>query len=157
MAEEGESLDARIARIEQSLERQAREAQQRNEQTERQNRLMALLLERMDQQVQPDPPLAAENQPQEPLPALPVARAEELNYRIPDVAPVIGEPVYERFRKQKPPVFEGGPDPVTAENWIKKIQQIVSYMQLSDAERVACAIYQMTFEARSWWEVTVMS
>ena len=80
MAEEGESLDARIARIEQSLERQ-----------ERQNRLMALLLERMDQQVQPDPPLAAENQPQEPLPALPVARAEELNYRIPDVAPVIGE------------------------------------------------------------------
>ncbi|ERM98296.1 hypothetical protein AMTR_s01250p00009040, partial [Amborella trichopoda] len=29
------------------------------------------------------------------------------------------EPLYERFRKQNPPVFEGGADPLKAEQWMK--------------------------------------
>ena len=29
--------------------------------------------------------------------------------------PKVGEPIYERFRRQKPPVFDGSPDPAEAE------------------------------------------
>ena len=74
-------------------------------------------------------------------------------FQIPIMAPTVGEPVYERFRKQKPPTFNGDADPSLAENWIKRIQQIFTYMQLTDAERVACAVNQLELEARSWWEV----
>ena len=35
--------------------------------------------------------------------------------------PKVGEPIYERFRRQKPPVFDGSPDPAEAEDWLKKI------------------------------------
>ena len=35
--------------------------------------------------------------------------------------PKVGEPIYERFRHQKPPVFDGSPDPAEAEDWLKKI------------------------------------
>ena len=62
---------------------------------------------------------------------------EELDFELPDVVPPIGEPVYERFRKQKPPTFDGNVDPAAAEKWLKKIQQICSYMQLTDTEKVA--------------------
>ena len=36
----------------------------------------------------------------------------------------VREPVYERFRRQKPPVFSGSPDLAKAEDWLKKIQRI---------------------------------
>ena len=31
--------------------------------------------------------------------------------------PKVGEPIYEHFRRQKPPVFDGSPDPAEAEDW----------------------------------------
>ena len=56
--------------------------------------------------------------------------------------PKVGEPIYERFRHQKPPVFDGSPDPAEAEDWLKKIQRIFTYMGLEDHERIACAANQ---------------
>ena len=53
--------------------------------------------------------------------------------------PQVGELVYEHFRRQKPLVFSGSPDPAKAEDWLKKIQRIFAYMGLEDHERVACA------------------
>ena len=35
--------------------------------------------------------------------------------------PQVGEHIYVRFRRQKPPVFDGSPDPIEAEDWLKKI------------------------------------
>ena len=46
----------------------------------------------------------------------------------------VGEPIYECFRCQKPPVFSGSPDPAEAEDWLKKIQRIFAYMGLDDHE-----------------------
>ena len=99
---------------------------------------------------QPQAPAAQQNRP-------PAAEPVRDVLRMPVLAPVVAEPVYERFRRQKPPMFEGSPDPAVAENWIKRIQQILNYMQLPDAERVACAINQLDKEARCWWEVVAQS
>ena len=92
---------------------------------------------------------------------MPVDPLEELNFHIPDVVPPVSEPVYERFRKQKPPTFDGHVDPATAENWVKKMQQIFNYMQLSDSERVACAVninWRMRLGAGGkWWRRLRMS
>ncbi|KAL5583072.1 hypothetical protein UlMin_015514 [Ulmus minor] len=64
------------------------------------------------------------------------------------------EPLYERFRKQGPPTFEGSNDPLAAEEWLRNIERILDFMKLSDQERIMCATYKLTKDARYWWEVT---
>ena len=70
------------------------------------------------------------------------------NVQLPRMAPLIDEPIYERFRKQKPPMFQGTPDPTKAENWIERIQQIFEYIQLTDAQKLTCTVYQFDDEVR---------
>ena len=64
------------------------------------------------------------------------------------------EPLYEIFRKQRPPTFEGTNDPLAAEEWLRNIERILDFMKLSDHERIMCATYKLTKDARYWWEVT---
>ncbi|KAL5577784.1 hypothetical protein UlMin_019483 [Ulmus minor] len=64
------------------------------------------------------------------------------------------EPLYERFRKQGPPTFEGSNNPLAAEEWLRNIERILDFMKLSDHERIMCATYKLTKDARYWWEVT---
>ena len=52
----------------------------------------------------------------------------------------VGELVYERFRRQKPPTFNGSHDPVEAEDWLKNVQRIFAYMKLEDHEKLAYAV-----------------
>ena len=63
------------------------------------------------------------------------------------------EPLYERFRKQQPPIFEGGPDPLKAEQWLTMITTILDFMRIEGHDRVACATYMLREDARIWWEV----
>ncbi|KAL5554728.1 hypothetical protein UlMin_042129 [Ulmus minor] len=63
------------------------------------------------------------------------------------------EPLYERFRKQHPPIFEGSSDPLVAEEWLRSIEDIFNFMRLNDHERVLCAIYMLRKDARFWWDV----
>ena len=77
------------------------------------------------------------------------------------VAPVIQpveignrwEPLYERFQKQHPPNFEGGPDPLKVEQWMTMITTILDFMRVEGHDRVACATYILREDARIWWEV----
>ncbi|KAM6553046.1 hypothetical protein CsatB_013808 [Cannabis sativa] len=72
------------------------------------------------------------------------------------VPPNVGdrmEPIYERFRKQNPPVFEGGPDPLKAEQWMTMIASIFDFMRVENNDRVRCAIYMLRDDARIWWEI----
>ena len=39
----------------------------------------------------------------------------------PRIVNQVGKPVYERLRRQKPPRFNKTHDPVTAEEWIKRL------------------------------------
>ena len=41
------------------------------------------------------------------------------------------EPLYERFRKQQPPVFEGSADPAKAEQWMSMITTILDFMRVT--------------------------
>ena len=59
------------------------------------------------------------------------------------------EPLYERFRKQHPPTFEGGPDPVREEQWMNMISSILDFMRVEGNERVACASYMFREDART--------
>ncbi|KAL5567050.1 hypothetical protein UlMin_030214 [Ulmus minor] len=63
------------------------------------------------------------------------------------------EPLYERFRKQGPPSFEGTTDPLVAEEWIRSIERILDFMMLTDQERIMCATYMFIKDARYWWDV----
>ena len=56
------------------------------------------------------------------------------------VAPIVGEPFYERFRCKKSLTFNSTPDLANAEDWYKKLQYKFGYMRLSYAERVSCAV-----------------
>ena len=38
------------------------------------------------------------------------------------------EPLYKRFRKQQPPTFEGGSDPLRAEQWMNMISLIFEFV-----------------------------
>ncbi|XP_060974552.1 uncharacterized protein LOC133039661 [Cannabis sativa] len=53
------------------------------------------------------------------------------------------EPVYERFRKQQPPIFNGSSDSLEAEEWLRSVESILEYMDLNDRERVSvfCPTY----------------
>ncbi|KAF9670394.1 hypothetical protein SADUNF_Sadunf13G0063700 [Salix dunnii] len=58
----------------------------------------------------------------------------------------------ERFRKMNPQEFSGGVNPMKAEEWIKSSEAIFEYLHFNDNERVSCAIFMLTTDARTWWE-----
>ncbi|XP_060972248.1 uncharacterized protein LOC133038182 [Cannabis sativa] len=67
------------------------------------------------------------------------------------------KPVYERFRKQQPPIFNGSLDSLEAEEWLRSVESILEYMDLNDRERVSCAASLLKKDARIWWEVVRQS
>ncbi|XP_075494726.1 uncharacterized protein LOC142532291 [Primulina tabacum] len=60
--------------------------------------------------------------------------------------------VYDRFRRLIPPEFMGSTDPAVAEEWIKSLESIFSYLHMEDADKATCAIFLLTKHARIWWE-----
>ncbi|XP_060961016.1 uncharacterized protein LOC133031515 [Cannabis sativa] len=67
------------------------------------------------------------------------------------------EPLYERFRKQAPPVFLGGPDVLKAEQWLTVIEKILNFMGVAGNDRVACATFQFQEDALIWWEMVSLT
>ncbi|KAM6562939.1 hypothetical protein CsatB_022937 [Cannabis sativa] len=53
----------------------------------------------------------------------------------------------ERFRKQHPPEFEGGIDPVVAEEWMSRIESILQMLRVNGNDRVKCASYMLRKDA----------
>ncbi|GMN22658.1 hypothetical protein TIFTF001_045687 [Ficus carica] len=97
-----------------------------------------------NQEVPPPPAVPA----QPTAPAVPAAQAGQ---------PVIRqEPLYERFRRMKPPEFEGSTNPLEAEEWLTSLQIVLNFMNLTDQEKVFCASYVMKKDARYWWEIVQM-
>ena len=61
------------------------------------------------------------------------------------------EPLFERFRKQHPPTFEGSTDPLVAEQWMDLVTSILDCMGVEGNDRVSCASYMLRGDARIWW------
>ena len=56
------------------------------------------------------------------------------------------------FRAHHPPAFTGGGDPMVADHWFMKIENILEAMEItSDTTRVRLAAFQLEGEARVWW------
>ncbi|MCQ7582457.1 retrotransposon gag domain-containing protein [Salmonella enterica] len=81
-----------------------------------------------------------------PVPAAPVVAP------IAVPPPVQLEPLYVRFQKMKPPVFEGSSDPLAAEGWLTTLQDIMRFMGLNEQEKVLCASFVLRQDARFWWD-----
>ncbi|KAF7147139.1 hypothetical protein RHSIM_Rhsim03G0184300 [Rhododendron simsii] len=70
---------------------------------------------------------------------------------------VIAQPVAEMsikdFQKMKPPIFEGGIDPLKADNWILGMEKIfaVAQAQCPEMHKVVLATYNFEGEAYRWW------
>ncbi|CAH9081843.1 unnamed protein product [Cuscuta europaea] len=62
------------------------------------------------------------------------------------------EPLMITWRKIKPTDFEGGPDPLAAQGWLKTVEGIANGLELADNDKVRCASYSLTMDARIWWE-----
>ncbi|XP_075481134.1 uncharacterized protein LOC142521846 [Primulina tabacum] len=67
------------------------------------------------------------------------------------------EAVYERFRRMDPKEFSGTTDTMIAEGWVKSIKVIFAFMELQDVDRVRCATFLLTGDARLWWESASVS
>ncbi|KAG6514055.1 hypothetical protein ZIOFF_024394 [Zingiber officinale] len=62
------------------------------------------------------------------------------------------QPVYKQFRELGPTEFKGTTDPIAAEGWIRSLETIFDFMQLTDADKVRCTIFMLRDDARVWWE-----
>ena len=60
----------------------------------------------------------------------------------------VGEPIYEWLRRQNLQRFDRIPDPATVKEWVKCLQHIFGYMELTDTKKVARAINQLDEESR---------
>ena len=82
-----------------------------------------------------EPTKVAAAEDEAPAPREPALGAQHPDPVRPEGPAVIAAvPVYECFRRQKPPMFSGSPDLAEAEDWLKKIQRIFAYMGLKDHE-----------------------
>ena len=62
------------------------------------------------------------------------------------------EPLYLRLKRMKPKEFHGSADPLEAQGWLKSIELILKFMDLSENEKVKCVSYCLMDDARIWWE-----
>ncbi|KAI3472595.1 hypothetical protein Pfo_030078, partial [Paulownia fortunei] len=78
-------------------------------------------------------------------------RTQEQNQRLPppQARQDPSQAVYEKFRKMEPVDFNGGSDPMVAEEWVKSLDTIFDYMRIDDAEKVLCAIFLLKKDART--------
>ena len=71
----------------------------------------------------------------------------------PEIERINLEPIYERFRKQNPPTFEGSTNPLEAEKWLHSVEAILDFMRLNDQEKISCATFMFKKNACNWWDV----
>ena len=59
----------------------------------------------------------------------------------------------ERFKKIRPPIFNGEMGDETAEKWIETIEKIYKALKYNDVRKVAFAKFQLEGPAKEWWRV----
>ena len=69
---------------------------------------------------------------------------------------VCQEPLFEWFRRMKPPEFEGSTDLLEAKEWLTSLQIILNFINLTEQEKILCASYVLKNDARYWWETVVL-
>ena len=62
--------------------------------------------------------------------------------------------LFGEFHKQNPPTFDGGPDPMAAENWLLKMEKLLRAFKCTDAQKVLYATYALQGSTNRWWSST---
>ncbi|XP_075473987.1 uncharacterized protein LOC142505047 [Primulina tabacum] len=78
--------------------------------------------------------------------------AQLLEQHVVNAARVRPEAVYEHFRRMNPEDFHCTTDPFIAEEWIRSLEVIFSYMDMANTDRIHCIIYLLKGDACLWWE-----
>ncbi|KAL3645406.1 hypothetical protein CASFOL_010586 [Castilleja foliolosa] len=60
--------------------------------------------------------------------------------------------VAEQFRQYHPPSFNGRDGPAAVEEWFRALERIFRMIECNDAQKIACASYQLVEDAGHWWE-----
>ena len=60
------------------------------------------------------------------------------------------KPLLILWKKARPADFNGSGDPLTSQGWFKTTKNIMEGMKLSNSEKVCCASYVLTMDARIW-------
>ncbi|NBK94489.1 hypothetical protein D5278_21660, partial [bacterium 1XD21-13] len=59
----------------------------------------------------------------------------------------------ERFHRLRPPTFNGRvSDPVYAEEWIRKMEDMFKYAKVDEGDKVNYAVFHVELDARHWWD-----
>ena len=61
-------------------------------------------------------------------------------------------PIFKQFMGFKPADYKGSTDPMVAEEWMRSMETIFEFMQISNVERVRCASFMFKDDARIWWQ-----
>ncbi|KAH7553348.1 hypothetical protein JRO89_XS12G0000700 [Xanthoceras sorbifolium] len=62
--------------------------------------------------------------------------------------------VVEQFRRLHPPSFEETRNPLDAEEWLRELNKVFSFMNYTEDQKVACAVFMLKGDASHWWEMT---
>jgi len=55
-----------------------------------------------------------------------------------------------QFNKLKPPMFQGGTDPLKYEEWMCRLENLFEIMECPDRYKMALATYQFESEVEYW-------
>ncbi|KAI9161426.1 hypothetical protein LWI28_017328 [Acer negundo] len=62
--------------------------------------------------------------------------------------------VVEQFRRLHPPSFEGTMNPIDAKEWLRELEKVFTFINYTDGQKVACAVFMLKGDAGHWWEMT---
>ena len=55
------------------------------------------------------------------------------------------------FRKANPPNFRGAFNPDKADEWVKAMEKVFSFLDCTDRQKVTFATYMLEADAEFWW------
>jgi len=59
----------------------------------------------------------------------------------------------EQFQKLNPPAFKGEADPIQAEEWLRRIEKILTVMECNENQKVSFTSFMFQGEAEHWWDM----
>ncbi|KAK6144560.1 hypothetical protein DH2020_021380 [Rehmannia glutinosa] len=72
-----------------------------------------------------------------------------------NVGPVVEthDRILERFLRLDPPIFHGEPDDMRAEQWLDKMESILTVLHYNEEQKLMLVVFRLEVAARDWWRV----
>lgn len=92
------------------------------------------------------------------MPEIQIRQAEvHVHARAPVIREGRIESLFDRFRKQKPSMFEGSIDPIVTEEWLELITSTLKFMGVEGSDRVAYASHMLRGSAHILWGIVAQT